>query len=153
MNLTPYKGRVFELDLLVDVYKNLHNNKYSIKQNNIVIGHSNDFYMMIDQCKVSESGRQRVIQTKQKNAHAVLKGRVFIPDNEFELTNYIVSYNPYFSDKFYVRHIDSDDKHKLPWELPSKLVVKCVQKENNDILLYLIDQDCNKRYYTHIDKQ
>lgn len=153
MNLTPYKGRVFEIDSLVDVYKNLHNNKYSIKQNNIVIGHSNDFYMMIDQCKVSEVGRQRVIQTKQKNVHAVLKGRVFIPDNEFELTNYIVSYNPYNSNKFYTRHIDSNCKCELPWVLPSKIVVKCVQKENTDILLYLVDHDCNTRYYTHTDKR
>ena len=47
-----------------------------------------------------------------------------------------------------------DDKHKLPWNYRKQTRGKMrTKKKNNDILLYLVDQDCNKRYYTHIDKQ
>ena len=58
----------------VQVYKNLHNGKWSIKANGLVIGHADKVILSDVTGSVSEAGRQRVLKDKSKNVHAFLVG-------------------------------------------------------------------------------
>lgn len=69
-----YKARQIEIDKPVLVYRNLNKGGYSIKQNGLVVAHAERFCLGDFVPVVSESGRQKVINTGIKNVHAYLKG-------------------------------------------------------------------------------
>ena len=113
MNYQSYKGRLLNLDKPVKVYKNLHNGLLSVKQGNLVICHV--FNIVLDNVSfiVYETGRQKVIQTRQKNVHAFIVGYVkhINVDNASINTSIIsknlhnsFSYNPYKHNYFYMKH-------------------------------------------------
>lgn len=114
--ITPYKNRTIDETKKVEVYRNLHNNKFSIRQNGLVVAHGDSFVIQQVTPKVSETGRQRVIREKQKNVHAVLVG--FIPTeihNKWFSVDELVElyYNPYRLESFinietqqYINHCD-----------------------------------------------
>ena len=91
----------YELDYSrsVDVYRNLHKNCYSIKQDGLVKAHAQK--LSLEQCTfhVNEKGRDRVRKTKRKEVHAWVRGRLSnesgapIPYNR-------IHYNPYETDQF-----------------------------------------------------
>jgi hypothetical protein len=77
--IEPYKGRSVDHSRRVDVYRNLTRPDgpwYSVRQNGLVVGHSQavDLHKCI--FHVNEAGRQRVIRTGHKNVHAHVSGMV-----------------------------------------------------------------------------
>ena len=83
----------------VMVYFNLHKNLWSIKslKTGLVIGHAETVILSDVKPRVSEAGRQKVLETKQKNVHAGIVGTlestrdaIYIIKDFDEIT-----YNPY----------------------------------------------------------
>lgn len=90
---------------VVDVYYNLHKKCLSIRHKGRVIGHTQ--YITLENVRfiVSEPGRQRVIRTKRKNVHAVVRGTLQSPLYFYPQTGpqRLVTYNPYLYDSFVIR--------------------------------------------------
>ena len=83
----------------VEVYRNLHKNCYSIKQDGLVKAHADK--VTLSQCTfhVNEQGRDRVRRTKRKEVHAWVKGflsSLSIPPLWYKQ----IYYNPYKTDHF-----------------------------------------------------
>lgn len=74
MNLQ--KGRTLVPGQLVEVYFNLHKHVFSIRdrKTKLVLAHANQVSLDNVTFHVSETGRQRTLQTKQKCVHALLIG-------------------------------------------------------------------------------
>ena len=102
----PYKQRVLNPFKPVCVYRNLNcpqgqNKKYSIKQNGLVIGHTNELILWNVEFKVSKSGRARVIKEERKNVHAYAKGMISQTTHEEDIIfDKKIIYNPYLSENF-----------------------------------------------------
>lgn len=101
---------------MIRVYKNLHKNCYSIQQkiNNTwkVIEYSNEIILENCSFKIYENGRQKVIKEKRKNVHAFICGeKLNLNSKQININNLVtISYNPYYSDSFYIK--DSKEKIK-----------------------------------------
>ena len=91
----------------VEIYRNLHNNTFSVRRDGKVVRHIENFEILrLTDAKfaVQPAGRAKVIREKKKNVHAFIRGTVDLiggylgqapPHEIFE-----VSYNPYKSDNF-----------------------------------------------------
>lgn len=97
--IKPYKGRVINNSKKVEVYRNLHNNCFSIRQDGLVVAHANNFVIENTISKVSERGRQRVLKEKRKNVHAYLIGvnpTGVLLELEYDVNDLVeIYYNPY----------------------------------------------------------
>ena len=83
----------------VFVYKNLHKDCWSIKQDGLVKAHTHDLEMWDCAFHVNAKGRAKVLEEKRKNVHAGVKG--YIDDTNCELKiGTEVTYNPYKYDSF-----------------------------------------------------
>ena len=85
----------------VMVYRNLTKNCWSIKSKvlNRVIAHADELVLSDCVFKVSEKGRQRVINERKKYVHAGVHGNICtIRPNIDEFIS--VRYNPYINDSF-----------------------------------------------------
>jgi len=75
-------------------YKNLHKDKWSIRQAGKVVGHTSMLILSDAKLMVGKKGRERVLREKQKNVHAGISGFICEPSvvarRLFEIT-----YNPY----------------------------------------------------------
>ena len=60
----------------IEVYRNLHNGKLSIRdaQTKHVLGHACRVYLHDSKFVVSQAGRERVVRERCKNVHAVVRG-------------------------------------------------------------------------------
>lgn len=89
-------NRIIIFDKPVLVYKNLHKDCWSIKQNGLVVAYSTNLCLQNCTMKISEKSRQKVISERKKNVHAYISG--YITDNiSCELPLY---YNPYQTPTF-----------------------------------------------------
>jgi|TARA_Y100000994_G_C15583111_1_gene397373 hypothetical protein len=85
----------------VFVYKNLHKDCWSIKQNGLVKAHTDNVTLYNVVMKVNKKGREKVLREKRKNVHAGISGYLcskFFSDawddiSEDELIE--ITYNPY----------------------------------------------------------
>jgi len=84
----------------VFVYKNLHKDCWSIKQDGLVKAHANDVTLYMCDMIVNYEGRQKVLRQKRKNVHAGIRGYMEhkdlevwadLPDDQFSE----ITYNPY----------------------------------------------------------
>lgn len=107
--IISFKGRQLNSNKYVEVYRNLHDKdgtkKYSIRQNGLVIGHSNLIFLNNAKFVVRQTGRERVIKEKRKNVHAFIKGFVVdsaMGDDRDGGKNWPikVTYNPYRDTNF-----------------------------------------------------
>lgn len=104
LNYDSYKGRKINFDQKVMVYKNLHNGKFSVKQNGLVVAHVDSIEFEVAMFNVNESGRQRVINEKKKNVHAFIVGYIKAVNVDKDVSNLkAVSYNPYKYSQFYFK--------------------------------------------------
>lgn len=76
MNYQAFKGRKIDFSQKVEIYKNLHNGLFSVRQNGLVVAHVESFSLSQVFCKVSEAGRKKVIADRKKNVHAFLCGEL-----------------------------------------------------------------------------
>ena len=87
----------------VYVYKNLHRNCYSVRQDGLIKMHTDSICLYDAQFRVGMKGRERVLKEKRKNVHAGVSGYI---DRDWDLqrlppTNFrSVIYNPYKWDTF-----------------------------------------------------
>ena len=107
-----------DYDRTVFVYKNLHQDCWSVKQDGLVKAHTKELILWDCLFQVNSKGRERVLEERQKNVHAGIIGR--IDDLEFEMNMpdvREVTYNPYkhktFVDKFTKKPILQSEQVKL----------------------------------------
>lgn len=98
--LQAYKGRTLEAGTPVKVYRNLHNQTFSIVDvaTGLVVAHSEVVNLKDAKFVVSEAGRQRVLREKQKNVHAYVVG-TFVSTHR-ESRRHEATYNPYKYETF-----------------------------------------------------
>ena len=76
LNLKAFKQRKINYNKPVEIYRNLNNKeyRYSIRQNKLVVAHSNELKLRDCSFVVSETGRQRAVREQRKNVHAFVSG-------------------------------------------------------------------------------
>lgn len=76
--IVSFKDRDINPDKEVYVYRNLNKEGriFSIRQNNLVVGHTNQLMMHDVKFIVSEAGRKRCRKTGRKNVHAYIRGLI-----------------------------------------------------------------------------
>ena len=93
----------------VEIYRNLHNDTFSIRRNGKVVKHLlNWMHLYLEDVKfaVQPAGREKVRREGKKNVHAFIRGTIVkAPDNKFgetfkEECTQIAQYNPYKFDTF-----------------------------------------------------
>ena len=107
--ITPFRGRSLDFKKPVRPYRNLHGDgarKFSIQQEGLVVGHTNQ--IMLRECAflISHAGQARVRRQKSKNVHAFIVG--FVCENgamgglasDAKSFPEKVKYNPYTMDTF-----------------------------------------------------
>lgn len=101
--LIPYKNRELNPNKPVEIYRNLNKpgKTFSIRQNGLIIGHSNSLLLKDCEFIVNEAGRKRVISQKRKNVHAFIRGELLNCDAE-HLDYGEITYNPYKIKAFYL---------------------------------------------------
>lgn len=120
MNYQSFKGRSIDFTQQVEIYKNLHNGLWSVRQNGLVVAHLESFKLNQVFFRVSEVGRQRVIKEKKKNVHAFICGLLeesmvnFItPDKEAFHVELVEAtklyYNPYRTERFMIKRPNGND--------------------------------------------
>jgi hypothetical protein len=92
----------------VFVYKNLHQDCWSIRQDGLVKAHATEVNLWDCAFQVNAKGRQKVLEEQRKNVHAGIKG--YIDELHLSLPNPIeVTYNPYKYDSF----VDKDTEYPI----------------------------------------
>ena len=93
----------------VEVYRNLHNNTFSVRRNGKVVLHLRNWmtlHLQDVKFAVQPAGRDKVRREGKKNVHAFVRGTVIKADaynfaETFkEKCNYVITYNPYQNDTF-----------------------------------------------------
>jgi hypothetical protein len=84
----------------VMVYRNLHRQSWSVKDNatRLVVAHPLEVILVDATFRVSQSGRLRVLRERQKNVHAMVVGMAVKTAEDQEWKP--VRYNPYRWDSF-----------------------------------------------------
>lgn len=103
MNLLKQEDKRYHIDTSrkVFVYKNLHKDCWSIKQDGLVKAHTHDLEMWDCAFQVNAKGRAKVLEEQRKNVHAGIKG--YIDEHGVSAIEYplhAVTYNPYKYDSF-----------------------------------------------------
>ena len=89
----------------IDVYRNLHNDCWSVRQGARVVCHTN--YITLRDCEyiVQPAGRRRVLVERKKNVHAFVRGYLCSPRDSDWTPPFswdYVKYNPYKAGSFYL---------------------------------------------------
>ena len=95
----------------VYVYRNLHKQCLSVRQDGIVKCHAENVVLMDCEFKVSLAGQKRVRDEKKKNVHAGIKGFVVDARRSLELLDFgweSVYYNPYSTDWWQLESVPYD---------------------------------------------
>ena len=104
MTLIPFKNRTCDPKAPIEVYLNLHKTDddgkswYSIRQNGLVIGHTDKVSMYDVTFVVNKAGRDRVRIEGRKNVHAWVRG-YYIESLAREPKRDVI-YNPKRDDSF-----------------------------------------------------
>jgi hypothetical protein len=109
----------------VFVYKNLHKDCWSIKQDGLVKAHTHDLDLWDCSFQVNAKGRAKVLEEKRKNVHAGVKGYIdCLGQGEYSSWAHHceVTYNPYKYDSF----VDKDSEEPVYFSSYAKLSRKQV---------------------------
>ena len=88
----------------IEVYFNLHQNTWSVRQSGRVVGHTDYIQVKNPQYVVSQKGNERVRREQKKNVHAFVRGYITDSLPLFAKQHKFVSYNPYKNSSFVVRN-------------------------------------------------
>jgi hypothetical protein len=105
--MTPFKNRMIDPEVPVKVYRNLGHapGDFSIMQKGLVVAHADEVVLQDVTFRVSNAGRNRVLDEKRKNVHAFAVGTLSeskeVRDRTMEY-GVEVTYNPYNANHFYV---------------------------------------------------
>lgn len=108
----------------VFIYKNLHKNCWSVKQDGLVKMHTHDLSLFDCSFRVNAKGREKVLKEKRKNVHAGISGYIDLPWEEENVSREgqaakLAMYNPY-KYKSFVR-VDDDSKPVF-WSSTARVV-------------------------------
>jgi hypothetical protein len=113
--ITPFKGRVPDLNKKVRVYRNLTKKGvfYSIKQNGLVVGSTDCIKLRNVVFTVSKTLQAKVRSEKQRNVHAYAVGFVAIEavnsiNQADQVFDTLVTYNPYIDDGFRIKNTEDN---------------------------------------------
>ena len=90
----------------VFVYKNLHKDCWSVKQDGLVKAHADKLEMWDCSFRVNQKGREKVLKEKRKNVHAGILGRVDDIGGTIMIGTE-VTYNPYKYNSFVDKNTES----------------------------------------------
>ena len=90
----------------VFVYKNLHKDCWSVRQDGLVKAHADKLEMWDCSFRVNQKGREKVIKEKRKNVHAGILGRVDDIGGTIMIGTE-VTYNPYKYNSFVDKNTES----------------------------------------------
>lgn len=112
ISYTPFKDRTLNPALPVKVYRNLHKDCYSVRQNGLVVGHTQRINLRDCTFHVSAALRDKVRESRVKNVHALIQGYVTdhlpkLERNSDTLKVQPVYYNPHLVDTFVYFHIEN----------------------------------------------
>lgn len=107
------KQHLFKPSRKVQVYRNLHAELFSVRQDGIVLFHKANLLLKDAEFRVQPAGKDKVRETQRKNVHAYVSGYMLskkelndmyneagLEDNEHFGFNR-VTYNPYKYDSFW----------------------------------------------------
>jgi hypothetical protein len=103
MKLLKQEDKRYHIDTSrkVFVYKNLHKDCWSIKQDGLVKAHATSVEMWDCSFRVNAKGRAKVLEEKRKNVHAGVIGYIdCLGQGDFTRIEQQVTYNPYKYDSF-----------------------------------------------------
>lgn len=102
-----FKGRTASTGQVVQVYRNLHNGLWSVKdkESGLVLGHDDVVVLQDAKFIVKEAGRQRVLREQKKNVHAYVEGILLDPNTVPNDDLRAVTYNPYCFSSFVSKNI------------------------------------------------
>ena len=119
----------------VFVYKNLHKDCWSVKQDGLVKMHTHDLSLFDCSFRVNQRGRQQVLEERRKNVHAGISGYIDTPwlmGSQHGGTR-VATYNPY-KFKSFVRA--DDDSKSVFWSSAVRMTknrvefVPCIDSAN-----------------------
>tara|TARA_Y100001938_G_scaffold95504_1_gene130792 strand:- start:94 stop:471 length:378 start_codon:yes stop_codon:yes gene_type:complete len=90
----------------VFVYKNLHKDCWSVKQDGLVKAHADKLEMWDCSFRVNQKGREKVLKEKRKNVHAGILGRIDDIGGTIMIGTE-VTYNPYKYNSFVDKNTES----------------------------------------------
>ncbi len=107
----------------VFVYKNLHKNCWSLKQDGLVKAHAHDVSLFDCSFRVNQKGREKVLEEKRKNVHAGVSGYIDLQWDKEDVSREgsrakLAMYNPYKYSSF-VRV--ENDKEPVFWSSAARL--------------------------------
>jgi len=99
----PYKNRKLNLNKPVDFYRCLNRKGYifSLRQNGLVVGHTDNIILKGCELIINQNGKQRCIKTQSRNVHAFIRGFIGNIDDIKTSFSFILNYNPYIDKGFY----------------------------------------------------
>ena len=120
--ITPYKNREVNHNEPIDLYRclNRKGHVYSLRQNGLVVGHTDEVKLINCRPMVKEAGQKRCRITQSRNVHAWLTCR--IPQFNYinNWTGYPIIYNPYQTDNF----VFERDNDLTSFEFVEVIIVK-----------------------------
>lgn len=117
----PFKGRTIDTDFEMQVYRNLNKKGiwYSIKQRGLVVAHSSALCLRDVEFVVNNNGKQRAIDSGERNVHAFLVGKydtsgmgTTAKKNDLPVK---VKYNPFDTKGFYFNWCGKSKEIKKAW--------------------------------------
>lgn len=105
--IKPFKGRTLTSGQRVQVYRNLHNGLFSIKdkKTGLVVAHGNHIHLNDCSAVISLPGQKRAHRTRIRNVHAWIEGTYMGILDLSDIYNFIyvpreLYYNPFDTDTF-----------------------------------------------------
>ncbi len=108
----------------VFVYKNLHKDCWSVKQDGLVKAHATEIDLWDCAFQVNAKGRQKVLEEQRKNVHAGIIGYIdCLGQSDFSVVDQPVTYNPYKYESFVNKETEEPVFHASYAKLSAKRVL------------------------------
>jgi hypothetical protein len=130
----------------VFIYKNLHKDCWSIKQDGLVKAHTTDLCLFDCSFRVNAKGRAKVLKERRKNVHAGISGYIDLPWDEENISREgqktkLAMYNPY-KYKSFVRV--EDDTKPVFWSSTARLVTAKTKGDKDKVYFVPSIESANK---------
>lgn len=101
-SIKPYKNRKVDITKPVEVYRclNRKGKVYSVRQDGVVVGHTEKITLRNVEFIVNKKGQERCRKTGSRNVHAYMKGYLKKDQTQHQVQYEYVRYNPYTSPGF-----------------------------------------------------
>lgn len=108
--MISFKNRDLDLTKPVEIYRCLNRKGviFSVRQNGKVVAHTSKIILKDCELIVNKSGKQRSIQTQERNVHAFIKGVIGEYDDIKLTFSYLIKYNPFSLENFVINGKEVD---------------------------------------------